>query len=415
MIGFMLPISLTTKYPRVITMKLKFPSSRFLLAVIGSCLLAVVKTTTAQDAAEGLSLAPGILIDSTNEIAYVMTPRSRVEAIALKDGEVLWSTLAAAKPIAIRGDRIIAQVESTEPTATLTLAALDTRNGELLGSESIDLGTGVVSSIDDGKEHQFAIGPESIDTKEGPVLWRYYYQKISGPAADLAPVVERFGALDVSETASIAEIPGGGFKRETGKPPYSLPRISRPLSEKPAPDKVILDLGSGLKYRPDGVQVSSSAGVTSSTHATEATPSESAIIAPPTGGLILTEGVPGEEFPITRRIPGDQFGYSVDGRHIAASTFAGEIEAAEPYRWTVYRRGTFDVVASFMAQTSLAPFIYNKGLVIYIRQPYQRRYGGEMQSYPLALVARDAESGRVAWTQPVRDTRYKGPIPEQAR
>jgi hypothetical protein len=386
-----------------------------MLAVIGSCLFAIVPTAFAQHAVEGFSLAPGVLIDSANEVAYVMTPKSRVEAITLKDGEVVWSSFAAAKPIAIRGERIIAQVESAEATSTLTLAALDIKSGELLGSGTTDLGTGVISSIDDGKEHQFAIGAENIDTKTGSVVWRYNYQKLSGPAADLAPMFERFGALNVNETASITKIPGGGFSRETGRPPYYLPRVLRPVSEKPVPDKIILDLGSGLHFRPDGVQVPSPAGVTSSTHATVTAPAATATVVPPSGGLIITEGPPGEEFPITRRIPGDQFGYSVDGRHIVASSFAGKIEAAEPYRWTIYRRGTFEVVARFMAQTSLAPFVISKNHVIYIRQPYQRRYGGKMQSYPLALVARDAESGRIVWMQPVRDTRYRGPVPEQAR
>ncbi len=386
-----------------------------MLAVIGSCLFAVVSTAFGQHAVEGFSLAPGVLIDSANEVAYVMTPQSRVEAITLKDGEVVWSSFAAAKPIAIRGQRIIAQVESAETTSILTLAALDIKNGGLLGSGTIDLGTGVNSSIDDGKEYQFAIGAENIDTKTGAVLWRYYFQKLSGPDAALAPAFERFGALNVNETASITKIPGGGFSRETGRPPYSLPRVLRPVSEKPAPDKIILDLGRGLRYRPDGVAVPSPSGVTSSTHASMTGPEAAATVVPATGGLIITEGSPGEEFPITRRIPGDQFAFSVDGRHIVASAFAGKIEAAEPYRWIVYTRGTFEVVARFMAQTSLAPFVLSKDHVIYIRQPYQRRYGGKMQSYPLALVARDAESGRIVWTQPVRDTRYQGPVPVQAR
>ncbi len=386
-----------------------------MFAVIGSCLFAVVPTAFGQHAVDGFSLAPGILIDSANRVAYAMTPNSRVEAIALKDGEVIWLSLAAAKPFAIRGERIIAQVESVESTSTLTLAALNISNGELIGSGTIDLGTGVIGSIDDGKEHQFAIGVENTDTKAGSVLWRYYQQKLSGPDADLAPVFERFGALDVNETALIAKIIGDGFSRESGKPPYPLPRVSRLISEKPAPDKIILDLGSGLRYRPDGVQVPSASGATSSTHSTVNATAAATTVVAPTGGLIITEGRPGEEFPITRRIPGDQFGYSVDGRHIVASEFAAKIEAAEPYRWTIYTRGTFDVVARFMAQTSLAPSVVTKDNVIYIRQPYQRRHGGEMQSYPLALVARDAQSGQIAWTHPIRDTRYKGPVPEQAR
>jgi hypothetical protein len=382
-----------------------------MLAVIISCLFAVVPTTFGQLTVEGFSVGPGVLIDPSNGVAYLMTPKRQIEAVTLKDGGIVWSSSAAAKPIAIRDDRIIAQVESTEATSTLTLIALKTSNGESAGSGTINLGTGVISSIDDGKEYQFVIGTEEANTKTGPILWRYYQQKLTGPDAHLAPVFERFGALNVSKTASITKITGGS-SRQSGHPPYFRPRVSRPISEKPAPDKIILDLGSGLRYRPDGVQVPSPPGATSSnpTTATVAVP-----VKPPTGGLIITEGLPGEEFPPTRRIPGDQFGYSTDGRHIVASVFAGKIEEAEPYRWTIYKRGTFEVMAKFMAQTSLAPFVLTEDRVLYMRQPYQRQEDGKLQSYPLALVARDAKSGRILWTHPVRDTHYTGQVPVHAR
>ena len=55
------------------------------------------------------------------------------------------------------------------------------------------------------------------------------------------------------------------------------------------------------------------------------------------------------------------------------------------------------------------------GRVLYLRQPYQRRAGGSLQSYPLALVARDAGSGRIVWTRAIRDTRYQGPPPVRPR
>jgi hypothetical protein len=395
-------------------MKLTPVALRFTLAAIGICSFAIAPTTFGQTAAEGFSVAPGVLVDPANGVAYLMTPKRQVEAVTLKDGEVVWSSSAAARPIAIRGDRIIAQAESAEASSTLTLVALDTSSGEPAGTETIDLGPGVVTSIDDGKEHEFVVGTEDADTKTGPVLWRYFEQKRTGPAQPPAPVFERFGALNVTETASMAPA-SGGFSKRSGRPPYSQPRVSRPVSERPAPETIIFDLGSGLRYRPDGVQVPSPAGPTSPNPTAADAPGGAVTVAPPSGGLIVTEGRPGEEFPPTRRIPGDQFADSIDGRHIAASEFAGKIEAAEPYRWTIYTRGTFEVVASYMAQTSLAPFVLTEDRVLYMRQPYQRREGGTLHSYPLALVARDAESGRIVWTHPVRDTRYQGPIPEQAR
>jgi len=382
---------------------------RLLLAAIVSCLF-VVAAASGQRLVEGFSIAPGVLIDSANGVAYLMTPERKVEAVALTNGGVLWSSSAAARPISIRGERIIAQVEAVEADSTLTLVALDATNGEPVGPpQTIDLGPGVVSSIDDGMEHQFVLGTAEADTRSGPVLWRYYEQELSGPEEPPAPPFERFGALEVSDVAAITPLPGGGFTRQSGRPPYSQPRVTRPASEEPVPGTIILDLETGGRYRPDGVRVPP-AGRTGAD--TTRAPSEAVPVTLPPGGLIVTEGDVGEEFPPTRRIPGDQFGDSADGRHLVASEFTGVIEAPEPYRWTVYRRGTFEVEARFVAQTSLAPFVLTANRVLYLRQPYQRRAGGELQSYPLALVARDAGSGRIVWTRAVRDTRYQGPVPE---
>lgn len=392
-------------------MRLTPTRPRLPLAAIVGCLFAVASTAFGQ--VEGFSVAPGVLIDPANGVAYLMTPERQVEAVALDSGGVVWSSSAAARPITIRGERIIAQVESTEASATLTLVALDSTNGEPAGPpQTVDLGPGVVSSIDDGLEHEFVVGTAEADSRSGPVVWRYYEQKPSGPFEPPPPAFERFGALDVSETASITPLPVGGSSRQSGQPPYSRPRVSRPASEEPPPGTVILDLATGLRYRPDGGLVPGVGGVVSRV---TGAPPDPVTVAPPTGGLIITEGAIGEEFPPTRRVPGDQFGYSADGRHLVASEFTGVIEAPEPYRWTVYRRGTFEVEARFVAQTSLAPFVLTANRVLYLRQPYQRREGGALQSYPLALVARDAGSGRIVWTRAVRDTRYTGPVPVEAR
>ena len=393
-------------------MRLTPTTLRLALAAIVSCLFVVVPAASGQRLVEGFSIAPGVLIDSANGVAYLMTPERQVEAVALTNGGALWSSSAAARPISIRGERIIAQVETIEADTTLNLVALDSTNGQPIGPpQTIDLGPGVVSSIDDGVEHQFVIGTADADSRSGPVLWRFFEQKLSGPEEPAAPVFERFGALDVSDTASLSALPSGGTDQQSGRAPYSQPRVSRPVSEEPAPGTIILDLRTGSRYRPDGVAVPPIGGGV--THTTGA-PAETVIATPPTGGLIVTEGALGEEFPPTRRIPGDQFGYSVDGRHLVASEFAGVIEATEPYRWTVYERGTFEVAARFMAQSSLAPFVLTANRVLYLRQPYQRRQGGSLQSYPLALIARDAGSGRIVWTRAVRDARYRGPVPVQA-
>ena len=393
-------------------MNFRLGSLRLMLAVIisGLFIIAPANSLFAQESGEGFTVSPGVLIDPVSGVAYVMSPTRQVDAVQIGDGKLLWSSSAAAKPIAIRDKRVIAQVEPAEGSSEITMVALDVDNGQAMGAGTIDLGAGVISSIDDTKEHQFLIGTETSDSTAGGIVWRYYQQKISGPNAAIAPVFERFGALSVNETASLAAIAGGGFRRESGQPPYAGARVLRPASEKPASNAIILDHDSGLRYRLDGVLVPGQVNPTGTEPSTEIT-----AIAIPTGGLIITEGPLGDEFPPTRRISGDQFAYSTDGRHIVASKFAAKIEAVEPYRWTIYTRRTYEEVARFMAQTSITNFILSENRVLYLRQAYQRREGGELKSYPLALIARDTNSGQLVWIHPVRNTRYQGPVPVQAQ
>lgn len=354
-------------------------------------LLATAPAIFGQNPAKGYRVAPGVLIDPDNTSAYLMTPKREVVAVSLEDGEIRWSSKGASKPIAIRGNRLIAQAEKPEADSMLQIVSIDTANGEIVGSRSIDLGAGVVVSVDDGKDHQFLVGTENYDTLIGPVVWRYFRQEFPGPDEVLPEPFERFGAFDVTEVADSTVIASGGSAKQSGKPPYAQPRVMRPRSEKPAVDKIILDLGSGQRFRLDGAAVANDQD------------EPAAAVKTPSSGLYLSEG------DQTWRIPGEQFCESADGGYIASSTFAGKLDDQEPYRWVVYKRDGFEAVAQFMAKTSLAPFIVAEGRVLYLRQAFQWREGGKLRDYPLALVARDVKSGRIVWTQAVRDTRYRGP------
>ena len=59
-------------------------------------------------------------------VAYAMTPEG-VAAIDLASGAKRWTSNAAAKPLAIAGNRLISQVEPRTRTNRLELVLLDTR------------------------------------------------------------------------------------------------------------------------------------------------------------------------------------------------------------------------------------------------------------------------------------------------
>lgn len=366
----------------------------------------------AQEPPNGLWIAPGVIANAGDGRVFLMSPEGLVEAIDMVSGNVVWRSTDAAKPIALRGENIIAQTESVSAPSQLILTSLDKNTGAVRGQNSFDLGSGVDTSIDDGLGRSFLVDTGGVNSTDTDLYWRYFQQDVRARPGPPPPVFERFGSLNVDVDASAVTSGGAGFSRSSGRPPYAKPRVWRVQSESPSETTPIIDMESGQRFRLDGTPVDIGPTGVGTGDGVVAGDGTGTVVAPtPTGGLIITEGRPGDEFPPTRRLPGDQFGHSSDERHILSSSFAGRIEATEPYRWRIYERRTFNIAADFMARTSLAPFVAARNRVVYVRQPYQLRVGGRMQTFPLAVVARDASSGEVVWSRALRDTRYDGPIP----
>ncbi len=380
-------------------MKIATKTSRYFMVAIATGLLTYMPTIFAQQTTQGFALAPGVIIDEDNDIAYTMSPKGVIDALELTKGEIIWTSGAAAKPVAIRGEQLIAQAEPEDKATKLVLMALNREDGKAINEASIDIGE--IVTIDDTRDHQFHIGSEFTNTNKGLIVWRYHYYKLSGPEADLENQSELFGALEVRENAAIQTIENGGSPLASGKPPYALPRLSRPVSEQPEKDQTIIDVDSGLRFRIDGGKVENQ------TRALKADALQ--------GGLFLSANAVDEEFTSVHRIPGQQFAESIDKQNIVASEFTGRLESAQPYRWTVYQRNPLSVVATFQSRTSLAPFYVSDQHVIYIRQPYQQREDGVLNTYPLALVAHDINSGAITWEHTLRNTMYRGPIPNAAQ
>jgi hypothetical protein len=72
---------------------------------------------------------PGIVVHPELGVVYVMNKDGHVEAVGLTRGETRWTTATVAKPLAVNGDILVAQVQPQRPTNTLEFAMLNTRVG----------------------------------------------------------------------------------------------------------------------------------------------------------------------------------------------------------------------------------------------------------------------------------------------
>src|SRR5688572_2191690 len=108
-------------------------------------------------AQQRVALREGILVHPTQNVAYVMTPEGGVAAVELGSGAVRWTSSAAAKPLALVGNRLVSQVEPKTAAAkdNLELAVLNVQErGATIVRNAADLPDNVrvaVAETLDGK------------------------------------------------------------------------------------------------------------------------------------------------------------------------------------------------------------------------------------------------------------------------
>lgn len=100
---------------------------------------------------------------------------------------------------------------------------------------------------------------------------------------------------------------------------------------------------------------------------------------------------------------------SADGRHVLASRLVDDA-AALPYQWTI-SDAKGNVLGTLRAEASMAPFAVVGTRLVHVAQPSIRLEGDKMVERPLRIRAVDLTTGREAWRREIRDTAWRGPVP----
>jgi hypothetical protein len=120
--------------------------------------IAHVFFSTAASAAESsieekgsLDMSLGVIADPAAERLYLMSPHGGIDAIGLASGNLLWSSRAAGKPLAVLDDRLAAQAEAVGGSNSLPIILLDTKSGRVISTIAVPMASGAMRpSIDDG-------------------------------------------------------------------------------------------------------------------------------------------------------------------------------------------------------------------------------------------------------------------------
>ena len=82
------------------------------------------------------------------------------------------------------------------------------------------------------------------------------------------------------------------------------------------------------------------------------------------------------------------------------------------YLWSFYDLRTGKALGEVRSHQNYAPFAVLGPVLLHEVQPYERHQDGVDEKVPLSVAAVDLKTGAQLWRHPVRDTRYRGPLPE---
>lgn len=287
------------------------------------------------------------MIAPQHGFAYLMRPGGGIDAVSLSSGAVRWRSDSASKPLALAGDRLIAQAESRGANA-LHLVALDARSGASRGTVSVSLPAGIVATV--------------VDTPAGS-----FRVQADGAGAEMVVRWEATG---------------------TGAAQGYLPAEHEGQAPTVVAGEAVIDLTTPtlrVKAEPD-VRSTRSA-----TLARAALEELSAPVVKGTGGrqllsadrrhVLVTEPVKGTGFTLYQ------------------------------HRWTVYERASGARLGSVPALVSAAPFLVVGKTLYHTASAHAVLQKGKLVESPFSLRAVHLATGAEAWTKAVGETDFRGPFP----
>lgn len=304
--------------------------------------------------ANPFQLRPGVVVDPVRRVAYIMNPDGAVEALDLGAGTQLWSTREAAKPLAVAGEKLVAQAEASDAGNALPLVVMESKSGEVVTKAVRGLPAGVKPSIVETVNGEFTAFAEA-EGGNALVAWQYLKRHLRGMhpnTKDTISGTETEGVQSLSDEQSRS----GAFR---------------------------LNLSTGATSNVSGP------------------------------GIPTIMSMQQKVLPAAERLPGlpETQVLSADERYILVSERVEDDRVWEKYKLTVYDRAGRAPVGEFRSHFSVVPFFVTDSTVVFERRPSIRRAEAGLVEESLALRAVDLKTGRELWTRPIRDTSFRGPFP----
>ena len=157
-----------------------FYMSRKFTRLAAFMLAASIATWPAFAEAGSPSLHDGVVVSPAHGVVYVMAPGGGIDGVDLETGSLVWHTSEAARPLALAGDRLIAQAEP-DMKGWLPVVTFDTRKAGTVASRArIALPKDVRALIDDGLGKAFRVWADVAGTSEVLLSWSSTRDRLTG-------------------------------------------------------------------------------------------------------------------------------------------------------------------------------------------------------------------------------------------
>jgi hypothetical protein len=344
---------------------------------------AVLLVTTAVVAADaapagGVELRRGVVVDTSS--AYVARPEGGIAAVDLASGRSVWSSDAAAVPLAMVGPLLIAQAEDLPPVRRLRIVVFDTAaRGRKVIESSIALPEDVYAIVDDEASRSFRVKaePESNGVR---ISWTFTETEMEGATDGMAPSVRTVtGAAHLDVTT-----------------------------------------GRALPVTPRRVTVDAMAETLMSSNALKQLPVRSGdVLATTEGGrggpLFLKRwdaqtGAPLPERELLKKAIVALA--SADRAHVVGAERVGAGGPDDPeYRWSIFAVESGELAGEVRRDVSASPFVVSGSNLVFETPAHGFRRGEVWFEEPLKIRAVRLSTGVPLWDQEIRDMRYRGDVP----
>jgi len=159
-----------------------YPTNGLFVLAIKLCLILMMfsMSSFAQSTNQGVVLSDrGIVIDPATQAVFVMNPKNGISALNAGNGQVLWQSKEADRPIGLSGNLLIAMKDHPIPDSILRVVVLDISNGKTVLSHDAALPAEVKVAIDQGLGQSFSVNAV-INADDVNLIWSYQKQTVQG-------------------------------------------------------------------------------------------------------------------------------------------------------------------------------------------------------------------------------------------